>query len=522
MRWKLPRTFSWLTIALGVILLVASFVRLYNLGGSLLFQGDQGRDAMIVARIFKEADLVFIGPVTSVGNMYLGPLYYYFMLPWLWLSYPSPLGPAYGVAILGIVTVWLMYRLGRELIGVKASLIATSLFAVSAVVVQYSRFSWNPNPAPFVSIIMMWATYRAWQKSGWYWIIVATCLAGLMQLHYLALLSGGGAGLIWLWQQFTLFKEKNWSQLRTAWLGTLLGGLVVLLSLTPLMLFDSRHNWLNVKAFQKLFTEEQSFKVTNTQPWTARVADTVKEMHGRSLHIFWEVPLGQSRGRNTILLIASLLIWARVMTNLKLGPTSKSKTVSSTAPTLAGLIVISSFALTGVLGTAVYDHTVFDHYIAYLFPVTFWVYGVVLGWLWSKPVGKVATVAFVAYFLSYNLPRLPLRSNGWTIYDMERVSQNVLKVVKPGESYGIVLLSESKDLYGQNYRYFLSTSDHPALSPEQVNTADALVIINEEKAVTDPEAIRSLPIWEITTFPAAGSPLVYWNGSEPDLLVLRR
>src|SRR5690606_24275698 len=82
------------------IVVVGAGLRLYNLPHTAQFLGDQGRDALIVSRIFKEGDLVFIGPVTSVGNMYLGPLYYYFMLPFLWLSYPSPLGPAYGVAIL--------------------------------------------------------------------------------------------------------------------------------------------------------------------------------------------------------------------------------------------------------------------------------------------------------------------------------------------------------------------------------------------------------------------------------------
>ena len=75
-----------------------------------------------------------------------------------------------------------------------------------------------------------------------------------------------------------------------------------------------------------------------------------------------------------------------------------------------------------------------------------------------------------------------------------------------------------------NYRYFLSTTTHPSLSPEQINQADALVVINEEKAITDPDIIAQLPIWEITTFPTKGKPEVYSGNqpADPDLIILRR
>ena len=97
-----------------LIVAIAAFLRFYNLKDSLMFQGDQGRDALVVSQIFQELDPVFIGPVTSIGNMYLGPFYYYFMLPFLFLSYPSPMGPVYAVAGLGLVTVVLFFFIARR------------------------------------------------------------------------------------------------------------------------------------------------------------------------------------------------------------------------------------------------------------------------------------------------------------------------------------------------------------------------------------------------------------------------
>ena len=85
-----------------IILAVATFFRLYKIDQYMTFLGDEGRDAIIVRRLLVYADPILIGPGTSVGNMYLGPLYYYMMLLPLAVTNFSPVGPAIQIAILGI------------------------------------------------------------------------------------------------------------------------------------------------------------------------------------------------------------------------------------------------------------------------------------------------------------------------------------------------------------------------------------------------------------------------------------
>ena len=189
---------SPLNILLLLILVVSIFLRFYNLKDSLMFQGDQGRDALVVANIFKNHDPVFIGPVTSIGNMYLGPFYYYFMLPFLRLTYPSPMGPVYAVAAVGVLTVILFYFLMRKIFDRHSVLLATIFLALSHTAVNLSRFSWNPNLAPFFSLLMFYFTYLAWKKDERYWLLVSAMFSVLIQLHYVTLLAGLGSGLIYL------------------------------------------------------------------------------------------------------------------------------------------------------------------------------------------------------------------------------------------------------------------------------------------------------------------------------------
>lgn len=501
--WK---KFSPTTKLVIGLLVVASWLRLWNIDGSLQFLGDQGRDALVVSRIFSEFDPVFIGPVTSVGNMYLGPLYYYFMLPWLFLSYPSPVGPAIAVGVLGVLSVAAVYYLGKKMVGPTAAAWAAFFLTFSHVVVYYSRFSWNPNPAPLVAMGMMYCTYVAWKKNTWYWLGVAACFSVLIQLHYLTLLSAGGAGVIWLLQLFEVLKTKSFN-LKSFLTRTMLAAGIVLISLTPLLLFDWKHNWLNAKGFADIILSTSSDSIA---PEGQSIFRVVRETHGRSMHILFEWVIGQARLLNTglVLFVLGVLGWLLVK-----GP-SKNK---------SGIVVISAYLLTGIIGTAFYQHSVFDHYIAYLFPVTFLVYGIVLSQLQTIsiakiPVGKLSVLAWTVFFLSLNLPRLPLADANWTIYDMQRVASSITDRVELGEKYNIVLLSETGDLDAQNYRYFLSTTNTPTVKTEQRGEVETLFIIDElnQPSVTDS------PVYEIVVFPNKQPSEVYTIEGGPRITVLRK
>ncbi len=97
------------------ILLIAAFFRLFNIYGYAEFLGDQGRDLIIIRDFLVNHNLFFIGPQTSIGNMYLGPYFYYLIAPSLWLSNFDPIGPAIFIALVGIATVYLVFYLVKKI-----------------------------------------------------------------------------------------------------------------------------------------------------------------------------------------------------------------------------------------------------------------------------------------------------------------------------------------------------------------------------------------------------------------------
>lgn len=502
-----------------VLLCTGVFLRLYNLPTSYQFLGDQGRDAITVKRIFIDHDPVLIGPVTSTGNMYLGPLYYYWMLPFLMISYPNPIGPVYAIAVLSILTILAMYAAGKEMFGKWPALLGAAFFTFSYLAVEYGRFSWNPNPAPFVSVMGIWATFRAVKKSPWYWVLAGVCCAVLIQLHYVTLLIIPPFATIWLWQTWKLWhSEKRLSSaLRTQFLAAFLAITLFVASLAPLALFDLRHDFINTRNFMSFVSTSggPSSVPVNQKIWTI-----LKETHGRSMHILFEIGIGKNRSLNTTLLLVVIVFLATQLWQNRNVPHTKTGQDMSLS---LGIITVT--LLWSVLGLSFFRGSVYDHYIAFLWPVTFWVYGLLItcgtthkNSLYRWP-SLLAAAAFCLVFLQWNVPQYPLQSLGWHEGRIASTAQTILDRVLPQEKYNVVLLTGTGDIEAQNYRYFLETSSKPPLVREQWGNTDTLFIINEDRKL---KRVVDSPIYEIVVFPNKTPAEVYTIPGGPEITVLRR
>src|SRR3989344_9545447 len=184
---KLARFFPYLLLSL--ILLIGAFFRLYRIREYLTFLGDEGRDVLVVKRMLVDGKFTLLGPITSVGSLYMGPVYYYMMAPFLLLSGFDPVGPAVMGAILSLATIALIYLLTREFFSEYAAICASLLYAISPLPIMYGRASWNPNVVPFFAVLLVYALLQSCLKEKTKWlIVVGFCLGILIQLHYVTFL----------------------------------------------------------------------------------------------------------------------------------------------------------------------------------------------------------------------------------------------------------------------------------------------------------------------------------------------
>ena len=189
------------------ILLLGAILRLYKIDGYMTFLGDEGRDAIVVRKLLVYGDPILIGPGTSIGNMYLGPLYYYLIAPSLLLANFSPVGPSVFVALLGVITIGFIYLVARQWFGKVAAVVASILYAISPTVIIYSRSSWNPNVMPFFALLCIYVIWKVWQEKKYNWLIVlGISFAFVLNSHYLGLVLALVLGVFWF---LTYLKNKN-------------------------------------------------------------------------------------------------------------------------------------------------------------------------------------------------------------------------------------------------------------------------------------------------------------------------
>ena len=458
------------------ILAVAAFCRLYRIDQYMTFLGDEGRDVIIVRRLLLQGHPPLIGPGTSIGNMYLGPLYYYMMAIPLFLTNYNPIGPAIQIALLGIVTVWFVWYVGQIWLGKVAGLIAAGLFAISPTVIIYSRSSWNPNIMPFFSLLTMWSIWKIWRDKSFNWLIVlGLSFAFVLQSHYLGLLLAPTIFIFWLLTIRDLKLNGKWNSEGKKFIKkSLLGIFIFLVLMSPLLIFDVRHNWINTKALYEFLTVRQT--TVSIKPWTA-IPKIPEILNSIDLSVIAAKNSTASVFASLIILIGTLYLFLRnYLKNKKFNLPSEY------------WFLISWIAF-GLIGLGVYKQNIYDHYFGFLFVVPPLLIGAFVSMLLADgKILKILGASVLVFFVYINLAQNPLRSP--PNYQLKRAYDVAKKIESEdgGQSFNLGVIAERN--YEDGYKYFLLRDNAPVVDIDsQVKSS----ITNQLFAVCELEASKCDP-----------------------------
>lgn len=469
-------------IILGLILLVGGFLRLYKISEYMTFLGDEGRDVIIVRRIFTEAHPPLIGPGTSVGSMYLGPLYYYMMAIPLLLAGFSPVGPAVMVALISVVTIMFIWWVGRSWFSKTAGIIAAILYAFSPTVITFSHSSWNPDIMPFFALLSIYSVWKVWRKKEFNWLMVmGTSFAFVLQSHYLGLLLAPTLFIFWIlaFRNLKLFKNSKDAlspklEIRNFVKKSLLGFLIFLILMSPLLIFDLRHGFMNTKAFYS-FIVNRDIAISGNFWTTFPKVPQIFNLINTSLLSGKNVPAGIISSVFIALGIVYLFIKNYLVhKNLKIKPEY--------------WLLISWLGL-GVLGLSLYKMEIYDHYLGFLFPAPFIFISIFISQLIED--GKFAKIiggALVFYLITVSILQNPFRYEpNRQLKRSEDVSAKILNLAQ-GKPFNLAVIAERN--YEDGYRYFLELWGGKVLHADRWNPqtiSDTLFVVCEnEPAKCDP------------------------------------
>ena len=440
-------------LVLLAILVVAAILRFYKLEEFITFLGDQGRDTIIIKRILTGEHFPAIGPRSSVGQLFLGPFFYYLMAPFLLLFNFNPLGLAFGVAFLSVLSLPVMYYIVRKETNSTTALTLITLITFSFVNVWLSRFSWNPNLLPVFSFLSIYFGVEMFKKKHFiYSFLFGAFLAGSIQLHYLGLLIVPAIVIIMVMQM--VIDRKN---LKTHFMKIGISAIGFCFVLAPLILFDIKNNFLNVRGMLGIFTNKGTDSNTS-------YIDQLTNTGLNFVHHVLQVPVSGMLGIIFIGICIAVTVFFFI----------RKKQIPE-------LILGNALALTTFFFIfAVLDGERHPHYYTPIYYSFF----LVLGYLFSKLsysyLRNALIGGFILIFCYLNIPKYPFweKEGNFQTHIAESIADTIIQA---GTQTPFYLVSVPFANTNDHIRYYLEMKDHRPLPDDTTEMAQDLIILCYDK-----------------------------------------
>lgn len=480
------------TLIVVLILILAAFLRLYRISDYITFLGDEGRDLLAVSKILS-GHLVFLGPRSSAADFYYGPIYFYFITPFLWLFNYDPVGPAVFIALVGIATVYLVYYVSKKMFNESAGLFAAALYTVSPLVLAYSRSSWNPNPMPFVSLLTFYFIYKSIRENSRKPVLFAGILLGIaMQLQYLAVFLSIIAVVFLLSGLFFISKIRNILIVIKRLLYLTAGFLI---GWSPFLVFEIRHGFPNLKTIINFMLYGNPDSPTITQyTFFQNIWNALVKLFARLITRYPPIKLtGQESPLIFVWLTVSILLGILAIAVLY---KSRNK---------LAVLMLSIWFYMGVFLFGFYKKDIYDYYLGFMFTLPFLLIGNLLSQIYLssklKIAGKsIAVVVFLILFI-FNLYDNPFR------FAPNRQKDQVKKIAEfvisktANKPYNFALITQGNSDHA--YRYYLELEKHApieimneAIDPKRNTVTDQLMVVCES---TDCQPLGN-NLWEVAGF----------------------
>ncbi len=450
-----------------LLILIYCALRLYQFESHVMFLGDQGRDALIMKDIVTLKHFPAIGAPTSIGQIYLGPFYYYLVAPFLLLFNFSPVGPAFGVFFYGLLFTTALYFILLRLTKNKVVPLATVFFITfSAPLINVAQFSWNPNLLPFFSVFsLLFLHLMLTTGKNRYAILFGTFFSLAFQLHFLAAL------MIPTFIVYLLLTLQVKEIVRIARIVKLLVVSVFsfFVFFIPLLIFDLRHNFINSNNLIKLFNEP-SFM--SNQSYISKLGETIKGFYENVLNI--QTPFLAVLAAIAIILFCIYLY-------------SKYRDKLFTLFILNSIFYLLTFAL---ITSPRYEHYFGVVTISFYTVVAF----IVSELLKSKKLLLLGYgILFLFLVVSYPKYQPLLLSSNNQIGHSVLVAKKVNKLI---DKIPYNIATWPVEFGEDNYVYFLSLYGNPPLDRKKIEIGKKLIVL----CAKNPCEIIGSPSWNINMF----------------------
>lgn len=380
-----------------LLLFLTFFLRIIKLEELFYFTYDESIPAFVGRRLFLNWHIPLIGGVTPMG-VHLPPYFYWFLAVILKIGRFNPIEWGYAGAALAVLTTFILFRLGLLIGNKKLAITASILWTFSYLANVYDRHFWALWWGPLVSIIVLYSLIKiASGKKNFVYLLALGLIIGITtdpsNLVFILL-----ATIIYFLYKIKFAKQE------------LIAILLIIFSLSPLVIFDLRHNFANSKPFLRYWQEKTTWE--NRLP-TSPIQNSLifPKTFSRLIYTTGDNEISKQYSycpdfvKEKYNKVSSRFILASlVIILIFILSTFIIKTTNSGWRIMSILIILYFFGIQ-IYGT-VNKSDIFEHYVTGLFAIFLLLFAKFLSKL-PKPIWLIS----LALFMIFNLAKLVMAKN---------------------------------------------------------------------------------------------------------------
>lgn len=230
-------------IIFGFIFLLGLFFRSYKLIEWFEFAHDGDLYSWIVKDIVVDDHIRLIGQMTTAHGIFIGPFFYYLLIPFFFLTKMDPVGAVIPITLIGILTVASYYYVFSRLFNKQIGLVASFLYAVLLSPVFFDRRVVPSTPTNLWLVWYFWTVINI-LRGNYSVLPILGFLVGLVWHIHIALLPT--LAVI----PFAMVLSRKFPNPKQITLSLI----AFFVPLLPFLLFEARHNFSQTASFIKDLT----------------------------------------------------------------------------------------------------------------------------------------------------------------------------------------------------------------------------------------------------------------------------
>ena len=217
-----------------------------------MFIGDFGWFYLSARNALLDGSLPLVGIAASYTWLHQGPYWTYILMILFWFFNFNPVVPAYFNAIVGTITIYIVYLLGKKMFSKEAGLLSAAFFAASPLVIAHSRMPYHTSPIPFFVSLWLLAFFLWWRGKTAYFPLVIFFLAVLYNFEL-------ATQILWIVVLGFLFFSgyKSLSKKILVW-----SIVAWILPMLPILVYDFQRGFKQTVGFAKLLVIDKPFQIT--------------------------------------------------------------------------------------------------------------------------------------------------------------------------------------------------------------------------------------------------------------------